>query len=43
MNTQEMLEMAIELYGLSDKRTLKISREREKEIIEEMKEVYGVK
>lgn len=43
MTTQERLYAAIEMHGLNDKRTLKISQEREKEIIEEMKEVYGVK
>ena len=43
MNTQDKLYVAIELYGLNDERTLKISQEREKEIIQEMNEVYGVK
>ena len=43
MTTQERLYGAIEKYGLNDERTLRISQEREKEIIKEMKEVYGVK
>lgn len=43
MNTQEKLYEAITSYGLSDIRTLKLSEERDREIVKEMKEVYGVK
>ena len=43
MTTQEKLYEAITQFGLSDIRTLKLSEEREKEILQEMKEVYGVK
>lgn len=42
MTTQEMLEMAIELYGLGDIRTLKLSQQRDKEIVEEQKKLYKV-
>ena len=35
-----MLEMAIELYGLGDIRTLKLSQQRDKEIAEEQRKLY---
>ena len=43
MTTQEKLYEAITQFGISDIRTLKLSRKRNKEIIKEMKEDYGVK
>lgn len=43
MTTQEKLYETITQFGLNDIRTLKLSQERDKEIIKEMKEVYGVK
>ena len=39
MNTQDKLYAAIELYGLNDERTLKISEQRDKEIVKEMKDL----
>lgn len=38
--TQEMLEEAIELYGIGDIRTLLLSQQRDKEIIEQQKVIY---
>ncbi|MBD7914518.1 aspartyl-phosphate phosphatase Spo0E family protein [Clostridium sp. Sa3CUN1] len=39
MTTQERLYAAIEKYGLNDERTLKISQERDREIVKEMKDL----
>lgn len=42
MTTQEKLNAAITQFGVSDIRTLKLSQERNKEIVKEMKEnSYG--
>lgn len=38
--TQEMLDKAISLYGLGDIRTLKLSRRRDKEVVEQQREIY---
>lgn len=40
MSIQSMLEAAINHYGLSDIRTLELSQLRDKEIVEEQKEIY---
>ena len=40
MLLEEMLNEAIELYGLGDIRTLKLSQQRDKEIVEEQKKLY---
>jgi hypothetical protein len=40
MSVQEMLEEAISLYGTGDIRTLKSSQQRDKEIVEQQKEIY---
>jgi len=40
MSTQEMLEEAISLYGPGDKRTLKLSQQRDKEVNKEQQELY---
>lgn len=40
MTTQQKLDKAIELYGIGDIRTLKLSEERDKEILEEQKKLY---
>lgn len=40
MTTQQKLDKAIELYGPGDIRTLKLSKERDKEILEEQKASY---
>lgn len=37
MTTQQKLDKAIELYGITDIRTLKLSQQRDKEIVKEMK------
>ena len=39
-NTQQMLEAAIQLYGIGDIRTLELSRERDKEVAKEQREIY---
>lgn len=38
--TQSMLEVAINHYGIIDIRTLELSQLRDKEIVEEQKEIY---
>lgn len=40
MSTQQLLEIAINHYGVSDIRTLELSQRRDKEIVEEQKEIY---
>lgn len=40
MNTQQKLDKAIELYGIGDIRTLKLSEERDREIAAEQKKLY---
>lgn len=40
MSIQDMLEEAIEQYGVDDIRTLKLSEERDKEIVQEQKKLY---
>lgn len=38
--TQQLLEAAINRYGLSDIRTIELSRRRDKEIVEEQRKLY---
>lgn len=38
--TQQLLEAAIKHNGLSDIRTIELSQKRDKEIVEEQKEIY---
>ena len=40
MSTQEMLEMAIALYGMDDIVTKMLSQKRDKEVVEEQKKIY---
>lgn len=40
MSTQQLLEAAINHYGVSDIRTLELSQQRDKEIIEQQKKLY---
>lgn len=40
MSTQELLEEAILIYGPSDVITKMLSQRRDKEIVEEQKEIY---
>ena len=40
MTIQQKLDKAIELYGPGDIRTLKLSEQRDKEIVEEQKQLY---
>lgn len=40
MSTQQLLEAAINHYGIGDIRTLELSQQRDKEIVEEQKEIY---
>lgn len=40
MSIQDKLEQAIDLYGIGDIRTLKLSKARDKEIVEEQKKLY---
>lgn len=40
MSTQQLLEAAINHYGVSDIRTLELSQLRDKEIVEEQKKLY---
>ena len=40
MSTQQLLEAAINHYGVSDIRTLELSQQRDEEIVEEQKEIY---
>jgi hypothetical protein len=40
MTIQQKLDKAIELYGIGDIRTLKLSEERDKEIATEQKTIY---
>lgn len=40
MTTQQMLEEAIIHFGPGDIRTLKLSEQRDKEIVEEQKQLY---
>lgn len=40
MNTQQKLDKAIELYGIGDIRTLKLSQQRDKEIAAEQRAIY---
>lgn len=40
MSTQQLLEAAINHYGISDIRTIELSQLRDKEIVEEQKEIY---
>lgn len=40
MSTQQLLEAAINHYGPGDIRTLELSQKRDKEIVEEQKEIY---
>lgn len=40
MYIQVKLEQAIDLYGVGDIRTLKLSQQRDKEIIEQQKVIY---
>ena len=42
MLLEEMLNEAIEHFGLGDIRTLKLSQRRDKEIVEEQKKLYKV-
>lgn len=37
MNTQNMLEKAVEIYGVSDIVTIMLSQKRDEEIVEEQK------
>lgn len=40
MSTQQLLDAAIKHNGLSDIRTLELSQQRDKEIVEEQRELY---
>lgn len=40
MSTQQMLDKAIELYGIEDIRTVELSEERDKEIEVEQRLIY---
>lgn len=40
MSTQQLLEAAINNYGIGDIRTIELSELRDKEIVEEQKEIY---
>lgn len=40
MTTQEMLEEAIKIYGPGDIRTLKLSQQRDEEIVEQQRGIY---
>lgn len=40
MSTQQLLEASINIYGVSDIRTLELSQLRDKEIVEKQKEIY---
>ena len=40
MSTQQLLEVAINQYGVSDIRTIELSQKRDKEIVEEQKKLY---
>lgn len=40
MSTQQLLEATINHYGLSDIRTIELSQQRDKEIVEEQMELY---
>lgn len=42
MSTQQLLDRAIDLYGSGDIRTLELSQQRDKEIVEEQRKLYKV-
>lgn len=40
VSVQEMLNEAVEIYSLSDEATIKLSKKRDKEIVEQQRNIY---